>query len=79
MIYILCFRICSNWKQFHTELIFPKGMFQKNGYPENFFDKCFKRFLKNIHLAKENVPTVKKKAYAPTPSIIRNNVFENKN
>ena len=37
-----CFRICSNWTQFHTELIYLKGIFQKNSYPKNFIDKCFK-------------------------------------
>ena len=56
-----CFRICSNWTQFHNELIFLKGIFRKNGYPENFIDKCFKKFLNNVHLVKENVPTVEKK------------------
>ena len=64
MVYILlyrCFCICSNWTQFHTELIFLKGIFQKNGYPKNFIDKCFKKFLNNVHLVKENVPTVEKK------------------
>ena len=61
--YILyrCFRICSNWTQFHIELIFRKGIFRKNGYPENFIDKCFKKFLNNVHLVNENVPTVEKK------------------
>ena len=40
-----CFCICSNWTQLHTELTFLKGLFPKNGYPENFIDKCFKKFL----------------------------------
>ena len=53
-----CFRICSNWTQFHTELTFPKEIFRKNSYPENFIDKCFGKFLNNIHLVKENVSTV---------------------
>ena len=35
------FRICSNWTQFHTELTFLNGIFQKNGYPDNFIDKRF--------------------------------------
>ena len=64
MVYTLiyrCFRICSNWTQFHTELIFLKGIFQKNGYPKNFIDKCFKKFFIIVHLFKENVPTVEKK------------------
>ena len=33
-------------------------IFRKNGYPENFIDKYFKKFLDNIHLLKEKVPTV---------------------
>ena len=64
MVYTLvyrCFRICSNWTQFHTGLTFLKEIFQKNGYPGNFIDKCFKKFLNNIDLVKENVPTVEKK------------------
>ena len=56
-----CFHICSNRTQFHTELIFLKGIFQNNGYPESFIDKCFKKFLNNVHPVKENVPTVEKK------------------
>ena len=55
-----CFHICSNWTQFHTELIFLKGIFRKNGYPENFIDKCFKKFIISI-LFKKTAPTVKKK------------------
>ena len=64
MIYTLvyrCFRISSNWTQFHTELTILKGIYRKNGYLENFIDKCFKKFLNNVHLVKENVPTVEKK------------------
>ena len=64
MVYTLvyrCFCISSNWTQFYTELTFLNGIFRKNGYPENFIDKCFKNFLNNVHLVKENVPTVEKK------------------
>ena len=64
MVYTLvyrCFRICSNWKKFHIELTFFKEIFRKNGYPENFIDKCFKKCLDNLHLVKEKVPTVEKK------------------
>ena len=55
------FCICSNWTQLHTELTFLKGIFRKNGYPENFIDKCFKKILNNVHFVKENVPAVEKK------------------
>ena len=64
MVYTLvyrCFRISSNWTQFHTELTFLKGIFRKNDYPENFIDNCFKKFLNNVHLVKEKIPTVEKK------------------
>ena len=56
-----CFCICLEWKKFHTELILLKKIFRKNGYPENVIDKCFKKFLDNIHLVKEKVPTVERK------------------
>ena len=58
-----CFQVCSNSTQFHTELTFLKEIFCKNGYPENFIDKCLKTFLNNIHLIKENLPTVEKKCF----------------
>ena len=48
MIYTLvfrCFSICSNWTNFHNELVFLKDIFFKNGYPISFIDKCFKTFL----------------------------------
>ena len=64
IVYALVYRyfcISSNWTRFHNELIFLKRIFQKHGYPKNFIDKCFKKFLNNVHLVKENVPTVEKK------------------
>ena len=64
MVYTLvyrCFRIFSDWKKFHAELTFLKNMFRGNGYPENFIDQCFKKFLDNIHLAKKKAPRVERK------------------
>ena len=54
--------ICKQGKfwTFHAELTFLKTIFRKNGYPENFIDKCFKEFLDNIHLVKEKVSTVER-------------------
>ena len=49
-LYGLC--ICILLK-YHTELSFSKRIFRKNSYPENFIDKCFKKFLDNIHHNKE--------------------------
>ena len=63
MVYTVVYRC------FHifTELTFLKGIFCKNGYPENLIDKCFKKFL-NIHLVKENAHSL---------SILRNIFFTN--
>ena len=47
MIYTLVFRyfsICSNWTNFHNELVFLRDTFLKNGYPISFIDKYLKHF-----------------------------------
>ena len=46
---------------FHQQVILLREIFKKNGYPENFIDRCFKLFLDRIHILKEKVPTVEKK------------------
>ena len=53
-----CLRICSSWTKLHTELVFLKQISLKNGCPGNFVNKCFKRFMDNIHVVKEATPTV---------------------
>ena len=45
MVYSVVYRcFCSNWTQFHTELTFLKGIFQKNGYSENLLTNVLKIF-----------------------------------
>ena len=78
----------NNWpKCFYQNLLVFKGLreiFQKNGYPENFIDRCFKLFLGRIHILKEKVPTVEKKPlqlvlpYLGTISLCNNNNNNNK-
>ena len=46
---------------FHSQLMLLRKIFQKNGYPENFTNRCFKLLLNRIHILKENVLTVEKK------------------
>ena len=60
MVYTQYFQVCSNLRQFDTEITFLEGIFCKNGYPGKFIAKCIKSFLNNINLAKENVPKVEK-------------------
>ena len=56
-----CLRICSSWTKLHNELVCLKKTFVKNGYPEDFINKCFKKFMDNIHVVKETTRTVEKK------------------
>ena len=56
-----CLRICSSWTKLHNELVCLKEMFLKNGYPEDFINKCFKKFMDNIYAIKETILTVEKK------------------
>ena len=44
-----CFQICSDWTKFKLELVKLMDAFKSNGYPENFMNNCFKRFLDNKH------------------------------
>ena len=63
MIYTLvnrCFRICSSWSMFHQQLILLREIFQKNGYPENFIDRCFKLFLNRVHISKKRFLQLKR-------------------
>ena len=57
-----CLRICSSWTKLHTELVSLKDIFFKNGYPENSVNKCFKKFMDNIHVVKETALTVENKS-----------------
>ena len=45
-----CFRICSNWSMLHQQLKLLREIFQKNGYLENFIDRCLKWSLKKRFL-----------------------------
>ena len=56
-----CLRICSNWTKLYKELACLKETFLKNGYLEDFINKCFKKFMDNIHVVKETTLTVEKK------------------
>ena len=51
MAYTLVYRyfcIYSDQARFQTELAFLKRILHKHGYPENVFDKCFKKYLDEI-------------------------------
>ena len=61
MLYILvyrCFTLWSDWTKFHRELVTWKEIFQGNGHPTSFIDKCFKKFFDRLHIIKPTLPTV---------------------
>ena len=65
MLYTLVYRyftLCSDWTKFHREVLTLKEMFQRNGYPKSFIDKCFKKFLDRLHITKPALETVEKKS-----------------
>ena len=54
-------RIRSSWITLHKELLSLEEIFLKNGYSEDFINKCFKTFMDSLDLAKETTLTVEKK------------------
>ena len=58
-----CFWICSSRTKLQIELMFQDPIFL-NGYPEIFINKCFKRFMDNIHVVKKTTLTVENKTLA---------------
>ena len=49
-------KICD----FKRELVTLKEIFQSNGYPTPFIDKCFKKFLDRLHIKKTTLATVER-------------------
>ena len=62
---------------FRQQLILLREIFQKNGYPENFIDRCFKVLLNSIHILKEKVPTIEKMPQRTSLSLFRNYITAN--
>ena len=56
-----CLRICSSWTKLHNELVCLEEVFSKNGCPEDFINKCFRKFMDNIYVVNETTLTVEKK------------------
>ena len=62
-VYTLAYRccwICSSWTKLQNELIL--NIFLKNGFPENFINKSFKRCVDNMHVVTEATVVVEKKS-----------------
>ena len=62
-----CLPIFPSWTKLHNELVCLKEIFLKNGYPEDFINKCFKKFMDDIHEVKVTTLTVEKKLVLVLP------------
>ena len=47
-LYYRAYRLCSNYANFHKELIFLNNFFSCNGFPQYLIDKKLRKFLNNI-------------------------------
>ena len=71
------YTICSNWQVFSQEIEFLKDIFIKNGYPENVFLSCVKRFLNmkydcaaNRNFTEDKIEKIMLVPYIGLPSVI---------
>ena len=52
------YTISSSWLTFPQEADFLKGAFSQNGYPEDLFTSCLRRFMNNTKIDK-SIPNAK--------------------
>ena len=70
--------ISSSWLTFSQEVDFLKGVFSQNGYPEDLFTSCLRRFvnnkcdksIQNSKIKEDRVETIFFIPYIGLPSII---------
>ena len=72
------YTISSSWLTFSQEVDFLKGVFSQNGYPEDLFTSCLRRFvnnkcdksIQNSKIKEDRVETIYFIPYIGLPSII---------
>ena len=72
------YTISSSWLTFSQEVHFLKGVFSQNGYPEDVFTSCLRRFvnnkcdmsIQNSKIKEDRVETIFFILYIGLPSII---------
>ena len=45
----------------HNEIVYLKEIFKRNRYPNNFVDRCIKKFFDKLYITKKIYQTVEKK------------------
>ena len=72
------YTISSSWLTFSQEVDFLKGVFSQNGYPEDLFTSCLRRFvnnkcdksIQNSKIKEDRIKTIFFIPYIGLPSII---------
>ena len=72
------YTISSSWLTFSQEIDFLKGVFSQNGYPEDLFTSCLRRFVNNKYdksiqnskIKEDRVETIFFIPYIGLPSMI---------
>ena len=55
------FRLCSNYKNFHSEIETLKSILKRNNYPHNLVNPCIKKFLNKLFVQRDLIFTVSKR------------------
>ena len=82
MLYTLvyrCFTLCSDWSEFHKVLVTLKEIFQRNGYPKSFIDKCYKKFLDRLHIRKPTSANIGKEGFTVSVTLCGADFFTSQN
>ena len=53
--------ICSSYRTLHFEILKLKQIFQSNGYPKKFADRCIKMYIDKVFIRHSNICIVPKK------------------
>ena len=74
-----CFKICSSYENLHNEIVYIKEIFKHNRYPNNFVDRCIRKFFNKLHITKKIHQKVEKKQLLVILPFLDHLSFETKN
>ena len=69
-----CFNLSLDFSKFHHEVDKLKKILSKNAYPQKFIDKCIQKFLHNMFIQRQQIPSVPKKRTYNNFTMFRQNV-----
>ena len=70
------YTLCSNWENFHNELLFLTKYFKNNSYPSFLFEKFVKDFLDKIFHPPQPIPNVPKLLMYASIPYVQSTIFK---